>query len=98
MDDYPPVMPRRLLPLLTVLVAVLVAGCMGEPQQEVAVEESAAASDPPPPASEPSAGPTPAETPELGPLDFSVPAVGGGQINGADLAGRDVLLWFWAPW
>ncbi len=35
---------------------------------------------------------------ELGLLDFSVPALGGGQIEGADLAGRDVVLWFWAPW
>jgi hypothetical protein len=31
-------------------------------------------------------------------LDFSVPALGGGQIEGRELAGRDVALWFWAPW
>jgi hypothetical protein len=28
----------------------------------------------------------------------TVDAVGGGQIRGAELAGRDVALWFWAPW
>lgn len=31
-------------------------------------------------------------------LDFSAPAVGGGQVVGADYAGRDLALWFWAPW
>ena len=31
-------------------------------------------------------------------LDFSAPLVGGGQLEGGDLAGRDVVLWFWAPW
>jgi hypothetical protein len=28
----------------------------------------------------------------------TVDAVGGGQIDGAKLAGRDLALWFWAPW
>jgi predicted membrane-bound mannosyltransferase len=28
----------------------------------------------------------------------TVEAVGGGQIQGANLAGRDLALWFWAPW
>jgi len=28
----------------------------------------------------------------------TVDLVGGGQIDGAELAGRDVALWFWAPW
>ena len=31
-------------------------------------------------------------------LDFTAPLVGGGQLDGGDLAGRDVVLWFWAPW
>ena len=30
-------------------------------------------------------------------LDFEAPLVGGGTIQGADLAGRDTLFWFWAP-
>ena len=31
-------------------------------------------------------------------LQFSAPLVGGGDIEMASLAGRPVLLWFWAPW
>ncbi|KOX16967.1 redoxin domain-containing protein [Nocardiopsis sp. NRRL B-16309] len=31
-------------------------------------------------------------------LDFTAPAVGGGDVEGADLAGDPVVLWFWAPW
>jgi hypothetical protein len=38
------------------------------------------------------------EAAEAGLLDFTAPAVGGGQVAGADYAGRDLALWFWAPW
>jgi len=31
-------------------------------------------------------------------LRFSAPQLGGGTIEGADYAGRDVAFWFWAPW
>ncbi len=31
-------------------------------------------------------------------LNFSAPLVGGGDIELGALAGRPVLLWFWAPW
>ena len=31
-------------------------------------------------------------------LDWSVARLGGGQIDGGDMAGSDVVLWFWAPW
>jgi hypothetical protein len=31
-------------------------------------------------------------------LDFSAPLVGGGTLEGADLAGAPVAFWFWAPW
>ena len=31
-------------------------------------------------------------------LGFTAPLVGGGQLEGGDLEGRDVVLWFWAPW
>ncbi|MEO7837502.1 MAG: hypothetical protein ABIS21_07665 [Acidimicrobiales bacterium] len=31
-------------------------------------------------------------------LQFSAAAVNGSQVVGADYAGKDVALWFWAPW
>jgi hypothetical protein len=31
-------------------------------------------------------------------LRFSAPRLGGGTIEGEDLAGQDVAFWFWAPW
>jgi hypothetical protein len=30
-------------------------------------------------------------------LDWEATLIGGGAINGADLAGQDTLFWFWAP-
>jgi len=41
---------------------------------------------------------TVAETLPVGALDFSLPDVNGGQIEGSSLQGRDLALWFWAPW
>lgn len=31
-------------------------------------------------------------------LDFVAPDVRGGQVVGAELAGQDLVIWFWAPW
>ncbi len=31
-------------------------------------------------------------------LDFTAPDLDGSQIVGADYAGQDLVLWFWAPW
>lgn len=41
-------------------------------------------------------GGTGTATPEA--LAFEAPLVGGGTFVGADHDGRDVALWFWAPW
>lgn len=41
---------------------------------------------------------TTVETLPAGAFDFSLPDVNGGQIEGASLQGRDLALWFWAPW
>ena len=30
-------------------------------------------------------------------LEFEAVLIGGGTLHGADLAGQDVLFWFWAP-
>ncbi len=38
-----------------------------------------------------------AETiPEI--LDFQFVSLGGETVDGADYAGKDVAVWFWAPW
>jgi len=42
------------------------------------------------------AAPAAADVPTA--LNFSAPLVGGGDIELGALAGRPVLLWFWAPW
>jgi hypothetical protein len=63
----------------------------------------------PAPESTPSARPTPqgtelAEETSPGGVDvpralrFTAPALGGGTIDGADFAGHDLAMWFWAPW
>jgi hypothetical protein len=31
-------------------------------------------------------------------LQFTVPRLGGGTVRGADFAGQDLVMWFWAPW
>ena len=31
-------------------------------------------------------------------LRFTAPALAGGTIRGVDLAGSDLVIWFWAPW
>ncbi len=52
---------------------------------------------PPAPGSPSVAGP---ESPDQisGVLDFSAPRVGGGAVDGADYTGKDLAIWFWAPW
>jgi thiol-disulfide isomerase/thioredoxin len=37
-----------------------------------------------------------AATAEL--LSFSTRTVDGGEVDAAELAGRDVVVWFWSPW
>ena len=75
---------------LLAAVALAVSGCAGDSDQTVT-----------PPASEPGAevsagqSDTAAVQPELA---FTADLIGGGQLEGGDLQGRDVVLWFWAPW
>lgn len=77
-----------------VLATILVlAACAGPP-------ETATPAPPSPEPATPGEGEEtpepPAEVPEI--LEFAAPRLGGGQVQGAELAGRDVALWFWAPW
>jgi hypothetical protein len=36
--------------------------------------------------------------PEQEVLRFTAPRLGGGTLDGEDYSGRDVAIWFWAPW
>ena len=64
------------------LVLVVLMGACAD-----TAEAPAAASSPTDPAGERAA-----------PFQFIADTVTGGQVTGADLAGHDVALWFWAPW
>jgi hypothetical protein len=95
---------RRLM--LMLIAGVLTAACAGSP----APTTQPGAAPPPapaPPAGDPTTRPTATATAPApaGPatavptgLDFSLPGVTGGTVDGAELAGRHLVLWFWAPW
>jgi hypothetical protein len=77
---------RRLL-----AIVVLLAAC-GAPADEIAAPPTEVAATSAAESSPASGTGVPAA------LDWQVDRLGGGQIDGGDLAGRDVVLWFWAPW
>ena len=87
----------RLLPALVGLL--LLTGCAGEPS---ATEEPAPAGSTTTSSAEPGTEATPSSRDEDQPvpetLDFTATTVSGDPFAGASLAGRPVLLWFWAPW
>ncbi|MFW2512592.1 redoxin domain-containing protein [Demequina sp. SO4-13] len=49
------------------------------------------------PSSSPSPSPSASEAPES-PFAFEAQTVSGEMLDGETLRGRDVILWFWAPW
>jgi hypothetical protein len=94
--------PRPVSALLGLLcVAVLVGACSSETIEPPATDDAAppVPSGTTPPAAEGTTPPTPRSTPATAEvLMFTAPRLGGGTIEGADFAGRDVAFWFWAPW
>lgn len=78
---------RRLVLAAVVPLAVLLGAC----GQDVATSEG----EPAPAESSPTMSSS-TTTPEL--LDFTSTTVGGESFEGASLAGRPTVLWFWAPW
>ncbi|HEX6208154.1 MAG TPA: hypothetical protein VF058_07340 [Actinomycetota bacterium] len=91
--------PARLIISLGIL-ALSAASCASpeEPAATRSPEAAPAATSPAAPTSPP---PTeePAEDPPVpGELRFTAPALGGGTIDGAEYAGSDLVIWFWAPW
>lgn len=87
---------------MAVVMVMAVAACGGTPEE--AASGGAAPTPDPATTDEPEVrtqAPSPS-TPDAGALapglDVTLPTVGGGQVTGAELAGRHLALWFWAPW
>ncbi len=80
------------------LLGLLLAGCAsggaddGDAAREPSTSGATASVDPP----APDAGDTDSPVPAT--LDFTATTVSGETFEGASLAGRPTLLWFWAPW
>lgn len=100
-------MPPRTLArslLLAPVLAVILSACgaeSSEPTSADATGSDRAVADPPESsaAQEPSSDGSPelsAAVPEI--LDFSADTVAGDGFEGASLAGKPAVLWFWAPW
>ncbi|MFG2100768.1 TlpA family protein disulfide reductase [Micromonospora echinaurantiaca] len=94
--------PRRLAGLLAVLLAVVLGAtsCAGG---AAPAGPAAAATDGTAPS--PTGGTVPSPTGSAGPaapvpdtLAFTARTLDGAAFSGAGLAGRPVVLWFWAPW
>jgi len=86
---------------LPVLAATLLVACGGSDDSSSSDTAPAAPATTAPPATAAAEQPAPAvgdaaTVPAA--LQFTAPLVGGGEIEMGALAGRPVLLWFWAPW
>ncbi|QOC90894.1 redoxin domain-containing protein [Micromonospora craniellae] len=95
---------RRAIGAVAVLLAAALAaggcGAAGSGEEAAAVPESASAPAPTPASAAP-AGPTPGPTapvPVPDTLRFTGQTLAGTAFDAATLAGRPVVLWFWAPW
>lgn len=85
------------LAVLTLVAAVALAGCGSAEQSTTATDAAtpaAAAESPESPSAPPSSAP--ASVPDT--LDFTGTTVAGDAFDGASLAGKPAVLWFWAPW
>ena len=76
------------------LASLALMGCGGSADDATSAPSTTAETTAPTTTSAVS-GETPQAVPDA--LAFSAPLVGGGELDLATLAGRPVLLWFWAP-
>ena len=96
----------RYRPLILLAVAMCTAAACGETADPVvgpapspgsaSPTSPAATADQPSATSEPTSAPPVPAVPEI--LDFSAPTVDNGAFDGASLAGKPAIFWFWAPW
>jgi thiol-disulfide isomerase/thioredoxin len=93
-------MLRHLVVLVTTAGLALTAGCGGGTDDVAPDPAVSSRTSPPARSSTPSAttseGQDDVDVPAS--LDFSAATVSGDAFEGASLAGRPTLLWFWAPW
>ena len=74
---------------------MLAGACSSEPSEPRAADASTPA---PIATTSPTADRSTAPATAAAVLRFTAPRLGGGTVEGEDLAGRDVAFWFWAPW
>ncbi len=86
-------MPYLHLPSTLLGIALVAAACAGNIQTTAPTATATPATTSPVTTSPVTTSPT--GTPAI--LDWEATLIGGGTINGGDLAGHDTLFWFWAP-
>ncbi len=94
--------------VLSAILAMTLTACGAEASAPAAAADSTASDSPVSDASESATSPTPSGkssgessgTSRVVPatLEFSAETVSGEAFEGASLAGRPTVLWFWAPW
>ena len=72
------------------MLLLIATACAGTPAVPEPSPVGSPAPTSPPVTSE---APEPAEV-----LRFQAPNLAGGVLRGTDYAGKDVAMWFWAPW
>jgi hypothetical protein len=82
--------------LAAVGLAAVLTGCGGGAPTETADAPSTTTAGPGAAPTTGSPDGPPAAVPDA--LRFTAEGVDGSLVVGADYAGRDVALWFWAPW
>lgn len=104
--------PRAIRRAAVLAVALVAAACASDSPTTETADGAAPAAEAPAPADETNdgdestnAGDTaaaetdPVEADDAAwPHDFVEDLIGGGQLDANDLAGQDIVLWFWAPW
>jgi thiol-disulfide isomerase/thioredoxin len=77
-------------------LALMATGCAGSKDEAASTDAGSVA----PAASSAAAADRSAQAEAAVPaqLDFTAPTVDGKKFRGASLAGKDAVLWFWAPW
>lgn len=91
-------MPRLRLAASLLAVALAAAACGGSGDEDVSAAPAAETTTTTAGTSLSTEAGAPAGPAVPEQLDFVAPDVRGGQVVGADFAGQDLVIWFWAPW